>query len=369
MSNVKRARRRRNQARRNASMRGLPPGTPVYTGEIEGTPVEVSVLDYSADDVSAPEVSDSGRLARYAGTTTVSWIDLVGIHQVDEVTAVCRAFGVHPLWIEDICNPSSRAKTDRMDDQVLVVAKMVRVVDVDGERTLVPHEQVSMVLGDGFVLTFQERPGDVWDELRDRIRSAKGRIRRMGSDYLLHALLDAVVDHQFFALEVLEARVDALEGRAIDPDDRLDLQIIFALKSELSDFRRLAWPLRESVNQLVRMDDSESPIGPDVQPFLRDLLDHVHQVMDIVDASRDRTVGVYELHLAVTGHRLNDIMKLMTIVTTIFVPMTFIAGVYGMNFDHIPELHWPYGYAYVWSLMLGCAVICGVFVWSRRWLQ
>ena len=249
-----------------------------------------------------------------------------------------------------------------IDDRVLVIARMVRIED-----GVLHSEQVSMVLGKGWVLTFQERPGDVWESLRTRIRVGNGRVRRMNSDYLLHALLDQIVDHYFLSLEQLEGRVDGLEALAIDGDKRLDLGIIFELKNELAEFRRTVWPMRESIAALLRMEDG--PIGGVVLPYFRDLYDHVVQVMDILETSRERVVGVYELHLAVTSHRLNDIMKLLTIVSTIFIPMTFIAGVYGMNFQHIPELQWDYGYLYVWALMLGTAAIGAVVVYSRRWLS
>lgn len=362
MSPLVNGRRRRRRAKRHARQAGAIPGTAIYTGDIEAdVPVAVNILDFTAESFDEVEGSDTGALTRLGKSQSVTWINLDGIHDVEPVEQVCKSLGVHPLWVEDIVNPGSRSKTETIGDQVFVVARMVRLVD---ER--IHSEQVSLVMGPGWVLTFQERPGDVWSGLRERIRRGEGRVRRMKADYLLHALLDAIVDHYFLALEYTETLVDGMEAHVIDPNTRLELTSIFALKNELADFRRTVWPMREAIGSLLKLE--EGPISERVLPFYRDLYDHILSVMDILETSRDRVVGVFELHLAVSGARLNDIMKVLTIVSTIFIPMTFIAGVYGMNFDHIPELHWSYGYLYVWALMLGSAAVGGGLVVSRRWL-
>lgn len=360
MSNQKRTRRR--HAAKRAQKRGLPPGTAVYTGEMEpGTPVSVRVLDFGPDDVEELEANDATQLPSFADERTVTWLNVDGIHDVEQVQTVARAFGVHPLWVEDIVNPASRPKTETHDGLLLVIARMV-VASPDGPRS----EQVSLVKGPGWVVTFQERPGDVWDPLRERIRQGNGRVRKMRADYLLHALLDGVVDHYFLALEELEDRVDALEGKAIDPDARLRLADVFALKTELAEFRRAVWPLREAASALLRSDEA---IGTEVLPYFRDLYDHLLQVMDVLETSRDRLVGIYELKLAVNGNRLNDIMKVLTLVSTVFIPMTFVAGVYGMNFGNMPELQWRYGYPFAWVLMLGSGAVCAGWAYRQRWLR
>jgi magnesium transporter len=297
----------------------------------------------------------------YRNSDTVTWVNMVGVHEVEAVQAVCHALQIHPLWIEDIVNPHGRPKVDSLEGLVFVVARMMVP---EGEK--VRTEQISILLGPEWVLTFQEREGDVWEPLRERIRLGKGRIRSMGADYLLHALLDDVVDNYFICLELLETRVDHLEARAIDPEAAVDLGAVFSLKNELADFRRSAWPMRETMHGLLRLD---STLSVEVLPYYRDLSDHIVQVMDALEANRERVVGVYELHLAVTGHRLNDIMKVLTIVSTIFIPMTFVAGVYGMNFKNMPELEWTYGYPAAWVVMLGCALGGGVWVYGKRWLS
>lgn len=333
----------------------------MYTGEVRDQPVHVTVVDYDAERVDVSEVTTTRDLTRFLADDTVTWINLDGIHQVEQVQAVCATFDVHHLWIEDILNPTSRPKAEQIGDQVFVIARMAY-----SEATTMETEQVAVVLGPGWVLTFQERDGDVWNPLRQRIQNGNGRVRRMRADYLMHALLDGIVDHYFVALESLEARVDALEVRALDPRETVDLTAVFAMKNELSDFRRAVWPMREVIGTLQRSEGG--PVTQDVLPYFRDLYDHVVQVMDIVETSRERIVGVYELHIAVAGHRLNDIMKILTIVSTVFIPMTFIAGVYGMNFDHMPELHWRWGYPLAWMWMLGTGLGGAAYMVTRRWI-
>jgi len=365
MSTAKRSRRRRGRA--SSKKIGAAPGTPIYVGERTTEDVHVSVIDYSSDRLRIEEAFDTAALHPFRDPASVTWINLDGVHQVDEVQALCRVFDVHALWVEDIVNTKSRPKAEQIGEQVLVIARVMRPPrDGQSGDAGLDLEQVSLVMGDGWVLTFQERPGDAWDSLRQRLKAGSGRIRKMRADYLLYALLDAVVDHYFLALEELEGRVDTLEEVALDPNAKLPLRDVFHLKSELVDIRRAVWPMREAINTLLRSDGG--PMQPEVQPFVRDLYDHIVQVMDILETSRERVVGVYELHIAVAGHRLNDIMKILTIVSTIFIPMTFVAGVYGMNFDHMPELHWSYGYPIAWVVMLGSGAAGAGWMASRRWL-
>lgn len=359
MSNASRSRRRR--ARSAADRAGKPPGTPIYHGEERSEPVHVHVLDYGPQHLEQREAFDALELRRYADPKSVSWINIDGIHQVEQVQAVCRAFDIHPLWVEDIVNSDTRPKAEYLGDRVFVVARMAEV-----DTGSLDTEQVSIIAGPGWVLTFQEHDGDVWQPLRARIEAGTGRVRTMRADYLLHALLDAIVDHYFVAIEEVEVRVDGMEAAALDPDTTVDLKEVFKIKNELTSFRRAAWPMREAVSSLLR--DEEGPVTSEVVPFFRDLYDHVVQVMDILETSRERVVGVYELHLAVTSHRLNDIMKILTIVSTIFIPMTFVAGVYGMNFDNMPELHWDWGYPLSWLLMLGSGVGGALWMYSRKWV-
>ncbi len=355
---------KRRRTRAAAKKQGAPPGAAIYAGdELPDFAVSVRVLDYSTTEVQESDALGTDRLRELRDTATVSWVNLDGVHQVEQVKAIGKTFGIHALWLEDILNPASRPKTEVMDDKVLVITRMVRATE--DSQTILETEQVAMVLGPTWVLPFQERPGDVWDALRQRIRTGGGRIRRMQADYLLHALLDAVVDHYFVALEVLEGRVDVLEDVALNGQN-VDLRRVHELRRELAAFREVVWPTREAISALLKRDTEA--ISADIQPYYRDLYDHVVQVMDILETSRERLVGVFELHLAVNGHQLNQIMRVLTVVSTVFIPLTFIAGIYGMNFKYMPELDWQWAYPTVWVLMVGVAVSMGYWFRTRQWM-
>lgn len=362
MSSTSRRSRRRHE---RASKTGQAPGTPIYVGQERDTPVEVKVLDFDTNQVRAWDNLCAEACARARATDSVTWIDADGIHDAEKVKAVCEPLGIHALWVEDLLNPTCRPKSEVLDDQLLFVVKMVQLVTGPGTQVEMEIEQVGVVCGPGWVLTFQETPGDVWDAVRARIGSG-ARIRRLGATYLMHALLDAIVDEYFVVLEHFEHEVDAVEDSAFlntagDLPPRL-----YALRRELASFRAVIWPVREAVGQLLRGDFEA--ITPEEIPFYRDLYDHCVQTMDIADAIRDRLVGVVELQLAIVNNQTNVVMRWLTVVSTVFIPLTFVVGVYGMNFDVMPELRWRYGYLGVWLVMI--AITVGLLAHFRRrgWL-
>ena len=352
---------RRRPKSRGASRRGLAPGTLKYAGAPSDAPIAVRVLSYQVDDVERPEVWGPDLVETARDPTCVTWVDVDGIHDADRVEAVAAPLGIHALWLEDVLNPVSRPKVETTPDQILAIVRMIRVVD-----DALVSEQVALLCAAGWVLSFQERPGDVWNPVRERIEAPGMRIRRMGSPYLLHALLDAVVDEYFVVVEHLDGRVDALEELALEKAP-VDLpRRIHALRNEIVAFRAAVWPLREAASLLSR---GEIPlIDEETRPFFRDLYDHVMQVVDRTESARDRLGGVLELYLAVTSHQLNLVMRVLTVVSTIFIPLTFIAGIYGMNFVTMPELQWRYGYPAVWAVMVGVAVALLVMFKRRGWL-
>lgn len=351
---------RKKASRRN---RNTPPGSAIYTGEARDAAIRVQLIDYTADALREEVIERAAVLRSLASDATVSWINLDGIHLAEEVQAVCQAFGVHPLWMEDILNPSSRPKAEVLDGRLLVIAKMIH--SSDGQE--IDAEQVSVVLLEGVVLTFQQRPGDAWEPLRERIRSGRGRVRRMGADYLLHALLDAVVDAYFAAIEGTEERLVRLEDRAMDPSaPDVELRTVYALRTELGELRRVVRPMREVAGQLLREDDS--PVLKGTRPYFQDLSDHVSQLMDALEAGRERTVQLLELQLALDGHRLNENMRVLTVISSVFIPLTFIAGIYGMNFQNMPELSFPWAYPVVLGVMVLMAAAMIVWFRRRHWL-
>ncbi len=340
---------------------GMAAGVAVYTGEPRDHSVRIDLIRYGKDGSdSLPEVTVAQALAaRRPGS--VCWIDVDGVHEASLVQELCEGLGVHPLAMEDVLNPSTRAKVDDYGDHVLVVLKMARR---DGRELDLDH--TSILMGPNWVLSFQERRGDLWDGVRRRLCEGNGRLRSLGSAWLLHALLDAVVDGYFGVLDGIEDEVDTIEELSLEHEQASLPHQAHELRSRLGVLRRLIWPVREALSPLVRGESRLVPAA--ASPFFRDLLDHLSQCIDLMDTCRDRLVAVIELHLAMESHRLNKVMRVLTVMATIFMPLTFIAGVYGMNFRYMPELEWAWGYPASLILMTSIAVGMALWFWRRRWL-
>ncbi|MFU8855840.1 MAG: magnesium/cobalt transporter CorA, partial [Deferrisomatales bacterium] len=333
--------------RERSAKTGLPPGTLVHIGEPAAGPSTVSLLEYGPDGFEERALSGMQEVAACLETPAVSWIDVCGVHDVDAVGLVGSALGLHPLVQEDIVNTRQRPKAEVYDGHLFVVLQMIRY-DAEGGR--LDTEQVSLVLGPRYVATFQERPGDVFEAVRQRIRSGKGRMRRQGPDYLAHALMDVVVDHYFLALEALEDQLEDLEEALLQKPGPETLKAIHDLKRVMVALRKGVWPLRELLSNLER---SESElIAPSTRPYFRDIYDHSIQVIDTVESFRDVLSGYLDIYLTSVSNRMNEIMKVLTVVATVFIPLTFIAGVYGMNFEHMPELGWRWAYPALWGVMV-----------------
>ncbi len=351
-------------ARNAAAKRGMRPGAAVYVGPERTEAIHVRVLDYDDEAVRIEENPSDDAMAGWSQSPTVTWVDLDGVHLTDDVVRIGEQFGLHPLWIEDLLHPGGRPKVEQVGDQLFIRLRMIR--PPAGADDPPDVETIGLVLGPTWVLSFQERPGDVWDAVRERIVEKRGRIRSKGADYLMHALLDAVVDAYFGVLEHLELRVDDLEDAALANPDAALPGAIATLKSDLGTVRAGVWPVREALSLLVR--ERGVLISAEVVPFFRDVLDHLAQVVDHVDSMRERLLGAIELSLAVSGHRLNEIMRVLTIVSTLFLPMTFLAGIWGMNFDLMPELHTTWGYPIALFTMIGSAVAMVSWFRGRGWL-
>lgn len=353
---------RRKAAHSRAPKAGLPPGTAIYVGQPRDGGVALRMMVYDPGGLVEHEHPEPAEGRQRVDQGRVVWMDCDGVHDVALITEICGAFGVHPLLQEDILNTQTRPKVDTHDGLVLFAVDMFRL---QGDEPVVEH--VSLVLGPGFLLSFQEgRAGDLFDPVRQRLRAGGGRIRTLGVDYLAHALVDAIVDGYFGVLEQIEERIDTVEQAAFESGDHDVPQQVHALKGDLAALRRSVWPLREAVARLQR---AELPVvGKGTEPYWRDLYDHVVQVMDMVDAGRERLTGVLDLHLAATSHRLNDVMRVLTVVATVFMPLSWIAGIYGMNFQHMPELHWRWGYPLAVGSMIGAAVAMLGWFRYKRWL-
>ncbi len=343
------------------------PATGASPGEMlvpEGSPApRIRVIAYGPANLDEHEVADPHDLTAFAAAGGANaWIDVEGFGDQPILETVGEVLGIHPLAMADVVHVPQRPKVEMHDGRLLVVTQMARVT-AGGTIDL---EQVSLVLGEGFVVSFQERPGDVFDPVRERIRADGTRIRQLGADYLLYSLIDAVIDGYFPVVEALGGVVDALEEEVVEGPSRASLARIHSTRRTLLTLHRVQWRQRDAIGSLLR--DDGLPFTEAVKPFLRDAHDHAFQTLDALATYRDMLAGLMDLHLSSASHRMNEVMKTLTIVATIFIPLTFLAGVYGMNFEHMPELHWRWGYPAVWLVMSGLAV--GLVVWFRRrgWL-
>jgi len=360
---------------------GLAPGTPVHIGEKNEQPVAVSVMEYDADGCSSRTELSLDELIALPLRSTVTWINVDGVHNVSTVTRICERFGIHTLVQEDIVNTDQRPKVDEYDGYLFVVLKMLRRHETaprpEGttakaqrqaamEQHLIEVEQVSLLILDGVIISFQEFAGDVFDPIRNRLRNGKGSLRRRAADYLGYCLLDAIVDQYYILLEQIETRIEPIEEVVVlDPSPEVVVQIQ-SLKRDLLYLRRSLWPTREMVYRLSR--EESSMIGADTRLFLRDLYDHVIHVIEILEGLQELASGSMDIYLSSISNRMNSIMKVLTIISTIFIPLTFVAGIYGMNFIHMPELEWPWAYPATLGVMALTALGMLRFFRSKRWI-
>ncbi|MFH1566875.1 MAG: magnesium/cobalt transporter CorA [Gemmatimonadota bacterium] len=339
---------------------GLPPGTLLHVGEPSSRAVTVRCLHYSADAIEEITVEDPSACADRVGRGGVCWIDVDGLHDTGVVRSVCTGFGVHPLVQEDIVSAYQRPKYEDHGRHLYVV---LRVLDYDAASLSLTSSQLSLVLGESYVLSFQEQPEPVADLLRSRLRGGEGRLRRLGADYLAYCLLDLVIDHYYGVLDRFEDRIDLLEDQLLSHPDAAATGEIQALKRDLLTLRRSIWPLREVLTQLQRHESKL--VAEETRPYLRDLYDHTVQVMDAVEVLRELTSDMLEIYLSNVSNRMNEVMKVLTVFASIFIPLTFLVGVYGMNFHYMPELAWRWSYPALWLFMI-LLTAAMLFVFRRR---
>ncbi|WP_292366333.1 magnesium/cobalt transporter CorA [Methanoculleus sp. UBA208] len=324
-------------------------------------PVTVTVTNYDEARFDERTCTRAGEIEGLALRPAVTWIDADGVHDTEMVQAIGEAVGIHPLTLEDIANTRQRPKIEDYRDYLYVAVRML--TPGDGEFH---SEQVSLVLGKGYVVSFQEHPGDVFERIRERLRAGAGRLRSEGADYLFYALLDAIVDGYFSVIEAFGERIEAVEEEVVADPDRETLQAIYALKRSLVALRRSVWPLRDVVAELER---GESPlIREPMLVYLRDVYDHTIEVAETVETYRDTMSGTLGVYLSSQSSRMNEIMKVLTIIATIFIPLTFIAGVYGMNFAYMPEIRHPWGYPAALASMAVVAAMMLLYFRKKGWI-
>jgi len=348
---------------------GMQPGAVVYVGEKRLEKTKIDIIDYDSENCHEIFGATVEKSLTYRETPTITWINITGLHEVSIIEEIGKHFGLHVLTLEDIVNTASRPKLEETDDYIFVVVKMIYI---DPQIKELKSEQVSVVFGKNFVLTFQEVAGDVFNPVRDRLKKTVPRVRMMGADYLAYSLVDAIVDNYYLTIEDFDEKAESAEEELVSQPKPEHLQNIHDLKIRLLHMKRAVRPLREVIGGLDRLESSL--IHDYTGPYLRDLYDHVLQVTDSVETYREMVTGLLDIYLSSVSNKMNEVMKVLTIIATIFIPLGFLAGVYGMNFDttaspfNLPELKFPYGYLLFWlaALVIGGGLL--MYFKGKRWL-
>jgi len=341
---------------------GLPPGEMVHVGEKRTAPVHISLFSYNEQELVEAEELSPEDLERYRNPKHLAWINVDGVHDTEFVRSLGNRFALHPLVLEDIVNTQERPKYENYGDFLYFVLNMGDISD-KGELGM---EQVSIVLGNDYILSFQEDPDDIFNPIRKRLRKEGSRVRKASPDFLAYLLLDAVVDRYFLILEHLGEQIDDLEEELMEHPEKSTLKKIYGLKRDLSKVRRSVWPMREIVGAMQR--DTSDLMKEEHDVFLKDFYDHILRVIDTVEAYRDTMGGMIDLYLSNSSIKMNEIMQVLTVISTIFIPLTFITGFYGMNFDFMPEVHSRWSYPAVIGIMALIVIAQLIYFKRKRWL-
>jgi len=342
--------------------KGQSPGSLIFIGQKKTDSVQIRVIDYDAGSLKEKELSDIKDGSHFKKTDTVTWLNINGLHDTDIIKDVGQVFDLHPLVMEDILNTGQRPKIEEFEHYIFIVLKMIRY---DGASEMIINEQLSLVLGEKFLLTFQEQPGDVFDPVRERIRRNKSRIRGSGTDYLAYALLDTVVDNYIYTIELMGEKIEDLEEEVLSGQDPSIMEKINGFKRETNYLRKSIRPAREAILHMSRSDSQL--FAEKTLPFLKDLQDLINQATEAIDTYRDLLTDQLNIYNSVMANRMNDIMKVLTIFAAIFIPLTFIAGIYGTNFEYLPELHYKYSYFIFWGVLVMLAGVLLVFFKRKGW--
>jgi magnesium transporter len=338
---------------------GLPPGSIVYLGEQKVEKVKITLTEYDENEYETYEIKSADEIEPFTDTPRVTWVNVCGLHETDFLKEIGERFKIHPLVLEDILNTDTRPKIEITDDYLFTVMKLFIY---NAEQEIFEPEQVSFILGRNFIFSFVEKGDEIFNPVRDRIAGQLGKIRKRASDYLLYALMDIVVDYYFLVLEKIEERIESLDDEAINEPEKTLAEKIYNLKNLLLLLRRSVTPMREIVNQLIK--DEGDLLEESIEPYLRDLYDHVIHISETLEVQREITTGLMETYLSMMSNKMNEVMKVLTVIATIFIPLTFIVGIYGMNFKYMPELDVPWAYYAVWGVMT--SVVIGMVIYFRR---
>ncbi len=347
---------------------GQYPGSLIYTGERGLNGIQITIINYTKDDFRVRKVEDIASVQKFAETDELTWLNIDGIHNTNFIGKIGEIFNIHPLTLEDILNTSHRPKTEDNLDYIFIVLKMLTY---DSKKSKMKSEQVSLVINNKFLLSFQEDKIDEFEGIRENIKTNKGHIRDWGTDFLAYRILDLIVDNYFILLENIGDRIEAVEDELLLHPDENCLRKIYEIKEDLLLIRRAAWPLRETVSSLERIDSVL--LNRKIRPYVRDVYDHVIQIIDTTENYREMVSALQDIYLSTISNKMNEIMKVLTIISTIFIPLNFIAGVYGMNFNteiskyNMPELNWVFGYPMILTVMLSVSAGLIFFFKRKKW--
>ncbi|TXD84120.1 magnesium/cobalt transporter CorA [Subsaximicrobium wynnwilliamsii] len=350
--------------KKSYKVKNLSPGTMAYRGKKQTTAISIDIINYNGDSYKREHSNRVEDAFNHKGNDQVTWININGLNNIKEIETIGLHYELHPLTLEDIVNTHQRPKIDEFENHLYIVFKMLYFKD-DDQLT---KEHVSMIVGKDYILTFQEADGDVFDDLRDRINSTKGRIRMRGADYLMYAILDAIVDNYFSVIEAFGDKIEELERHIFESSTSSNEtpNKIQALKQDVLKIRRAIFPLREVINRLDKTDINFLEIK--THDYLKDLHDHIIQVCESIDLYREMVWSLMDMYMTIINNKMNEVMKVLTIMASIFIPLTFIAGIYGMNFDHMPELHTKNGYYILLGAMAVIFVLMLFYFRRKKWL-
>ncbi len=342
---------------------GLPPGTLIHIGKKKSDQQRITVFDYDHEQLTEFECKSVEDVYPFKDKKSVTWINVDGLHDTDSIARLGEHFNIHPLVLEDILNTKMRPQVEEHDDFLFISLKMLGVSE---DQKNIVSEQISFILGENWLISFQERQGDIFDGLRHRAKDTKRPLRRRGNDYLLYRLLDTIVDHYYFIVEHINEKIEEIDKKVlVDPTDEFIFDVQ-KLKTKVINFRRVITPVRD-ILATVRKDENEF-FEESTLIYLNDVYDHVIQLQETVESQKESLTSLLELHTSLLGHKMNQIMKVLTIMASIFIPLTFVAGIYGMNFEYMPELSFRYGYFVIWGVMISIFIGMMIFFQRKKWL-
>lgn len=353
----------------NSKKPGSAPGTLQHIGERRVENIRITIHDYDEEGIREIPITDIKDCKPYLEKKSKTWIEICGLHDIEALKSIWSYFDLHPLVQEDIINTSQRPKAEQYENNIFFVLRMLHYSEEDQQ---LDAEQISIVLGENYVLSFQEGDNAYFAPVLERLKVENSRIRKMGPDYLTYALIDTVVDYYFKVLETLGDRIELIEDELMEDADTGTFHSIHMIRREVIFFRKSVWPLRDTINTTIR--DESRFINEDVKVYLRDVYDHMVQIIDNVENYRDMVIGMHDMYMSHVSNKMNEVMKVLTIIATIFIPLTFIAGIYGMNFDpsaspyNMPELDWYWGYPIAMGSMIVIAIAMVIYFRRKGWL-